>query len=70
MGCCCLLEGSRSSMLTSSRASGMMGAQPLGLLRASLEYALRRDDTRDAVRNMLSSIDLRRLNSPFGRGLG
>ena len=34
------------------------GGQPLGLLRASLEYALRRDDTRDAVRELLQSIDL------------
>ena len=33
------------------------GGQPLGLLRASLEYALRRDDTRDAVREMLRSMD-------------
>ena len=34
------------------------GGTPLGLLRASVEYALRRDDTRDAVREMLSGIDL------------
>ncbi len=32
------------------------GGTPLGLLRASLEYALRRDDTRDAVRKMLNGI--------------
>ena len=32
------------------------GGQPLGLLRASLEYALRRDDPRDAARAMLNSI--------------
>lgn len=35
------------------------GGQPLGLLRASLEYALRRDDTRDAVRQLLRSMDLK-----------
>ena len=35
------------------------GGQPLGLLRASLEYALRRDDTRDAVRELLRGIDIR-----------
>ena len=34
------------------------GGQPLGLLRASLEYALRRDDTRAAVREMLRGIEL------------
>ena len=34
------------------------GGQPLGLLRASLEYALRRDDTRTAVREMLRDIDI------------
>ena len=34
------------------------GGQPLGLLRASLEYALRRDDTRAAVREMLRGIDI------------
>ena len=34
------------------------GGQPLGLLRASLEYALRRDDTRDAVREMLRGLDI------------
>ena len=34
------------------------GGQPLGLLRASLEYALRRDDTRAAVREMLRDIDI------------
>ena len=34
------------------------GGTPLGLLRASLEYALRRDDTRHAVRELLKSIDL------------
>ena len=34
------------------------GGQPLGLLRASLEYALRRDDTRAAVREMLSCLDI------------
>ena len=34
------------------------GGQPLGLLRASLEYALRRDDTREATRDLLRSIDL------------
>ncbi len=34
------------------------GGTPLGLLRASLEYALRRDDTRDAVRGLLQNIDL------------
>ena len=34
------------------------GGQPLGLLRASLEYALRRDDTRDSVRDLLRGIDL------------
>ena len=32
------------------------GGTPLGLLRASVEYALRRDDTRDAVRAMLKII--------------
>ena len=35
------------------------GGQPLGLLRASLEYALRRDDTRAAVREMLRGIDIK-----------
>ena len=34
------------------------GGTPLGLLRASLEYALRRDDTREATRDLLRSIDL------------
>ena len=34
------------------------GGQPLGLLRASLEYALRRDDTRAAARELLRGIDL------------
>ena len=34
------------------------GGQPLGLLRASLEYALRRDDTRAAVWEMLRDIDI------------
>ena len=34
------------------------GGTPLGLLRASLEYALRRDDTRAAVRQMLGTINL------------
>ena len=33
------------------------GGTPLGLLRASLEYALRRDDTREATRDLLRSID-------------
>ncbi len=35
------------------------GGQPLGLLRASLEYALRRDDTRAAVRELLRDIDIK-----------
>ena len=35
------------------------GGQPLGLLRASLEYALLRDDTRAAVREMLRDIDIK-----------
>ena len=34
------------------------GGQPLGLLRASLEYALRRDDTRAATVEMLRGIDI------------
>ena len=34
------------------------GGQPMGLLRASLEYAMRRDDTRAAVKKLLRSIDL------------
>ena len=34
------------------------GGQPLGLLRASLEYALRRDDTREAARELLRGIKL------------
>ena len=34
------------------------GGTPLGLLRASLEYALRRDDTRDAALDLLRGIDL------------
>lgn len=34
------------------------GGQPLGLLRASLEYALRRDDTREAALEMLRGIDV------------
>ena len=34
------------------------GGTPLGLLRASLEYALRREDTRDAVRELLRGMDL------------
>ena len=34
------------------------GGQPLGLLRASLEYALRRDDTRAAVREMLRGLNI------------
>lgn len=33
------------------------GGTPLGLLRASLEYALRREDTREAARDLLRSID-------------
>ena len=35
------------------------GGQPLGLLRASLEYALRRDDTRAATVEMLRGIDIK-----------
>ena len=38
------------------------GGTPLGLLRASLEYALRRDDTRASVRAMLSELDLEQNN--------
>ena len=34
------------------------GGTPLGLLRASLDYALRRGDTREATRDLLRSIDL------------
>ena len=34
------------------------GGTPLGLLRASLEYALRREDTREATRDLLRKIDL------------
>ena len=34
------------------------GGQPLGLLRASLEYALRRDDTRAAALDLLRGMDL------------
>jgi UTP--glucose-1-phosphate uridylyltransferase len=34
------------------------GGTPLGLLRASLEFALRRDDTRGPVREMLRGMDL------------
>jgi UTP--glucose-1-phosphate uridylyltransferase len=34
------------------------GGTPLGLLRASLEYALRRDDTREATQYLLRSIHL------------
>ncbi len=34
------------------------GGQPLGLLRASLEYALRRDDTRAAVRELLRGLNI------------
>ena len=34
------------------------GGTPLGLLRASLEYALRREDTHEATRDLLRSIDL------------
>ena len=34
------------------------GGTPLGLLRASLEYALRREDTREAVREMLRTINI------------
>ena len=34
------------------------GGTPLGLLRASLEYALRREDTRDAAKDLLRTIDL------------
>ena len=34
------------------------GGQPLGLLRASLEYALRREDTRAAAIEMLRGIDI------------
>ena len=34
------------------------GGQPLGLLRASLEFAMRRDDTRASVRELIQSIDL------------
>jgi UTP--glucose-1-phosphate uridylyltransferase len=33
------------------------GGTPLGLLRASLEYGLRREDTRQSVRELLSGID-------------
>ncbi len=33
------------------------GGTPMGLLRASLEYALRRDDTRGATLDLLRSID-------------
>ena len=35
------------------------GGQPLGLLRASLEYALRREDTRAAAREMLRGLDIK-----------
>ena len=34
------------------------GGTPMGLLRASLEFALRREDTRDAVRQLLQGIDI------------
>ncbi len=34
------------------------GGTPLGLLRASLEFALRRDDTKDAVRQLLRGIEI------------
>ena len=34
------------------------GGQPLGLLRASLEYALRRDDTRSATLELLRGMDI------------
>ncbi len=34
------------------------GGQPLGLLRASLEYALRRDDTRAATLELLRGLDI------------
>ena len=34
------------------------GGTPLGLLRASLDYALRREDTREATRDLLRSMDL------------
>ena len=34
------------------------GGTPLGLLRASLEFALDREDTRDAVKSLLKSIDV------------
>lgn len=34
------------------------GGTPLGLLRASLEYAMRREDTRGPVREMLRSVNL------------
>ena len=34
------------------------GGTPLGLLRASLEFGLRRDDTRESVRQLISGIDL------------
>lgn len=33
------------------------GGQPLGLLRASIEYALRREDTREATLELLRGID-------------
>jgi UTP--glucose-1-phosphate uridylyltransferase len=33
------------------------GGTPLGLLRASLEYGLRREDTRQSVLELLSGID-------------
>ena len=34
------------------------GGQPMGLLRASLEFALRRDDTREATKELLRGISL------------
>ena len=34
------------------------GGTPLGLLRASLEYGLRREDTREGIRDLLAKLDL------------
>ncbi len=44
------------------------GGTPLGLLRASLEYALRREDTGAAVREMLRTINIEQSPLPPGEG--
>ena len=51
---CCWKGGTSSP--TNSWEPGTTAARPLGLLRASLEYGLAREDTRDAVSGLISGL--------------